>query len=66
MPLNGSPYPLAEDVFDFAPDQEDDFAKASSDRIIDRVIDQDFAFRPDRLDLLEPTIAMPNAACHND
>ena len=57
---------LAEGIFDVAPDQEHDVAEPRPERVVDRIVDDQFAVGPDGIGLLETAVPAPDAAGEDD
>jgi len=53
-------------LLDLAVDDEDDLLKTRFQRVIERIVHDDFAVAPDGIDLFEPAVAAAHACCHDD
>jgi hypothetical protein len=66
VPFNAGADGFLERVFNVLADDKDELAKSGAKSIVDRIIDDGFTTRTDRINLLEAAIAVAHASGQNE
>ncbi|MPM79982.1 hypothetical protein SDC9_127025 [bioreactor metagenome] len=66
MLLRAAADDIVKVLLNLAVDDEDDLLKACLQRVIERIVHDDFAVAANGVDLLEPAVAAAHSCCHDN